>query len=106
MCHAFVKLTQLANYSKHSNVGELERVFWAVSMPDSPSYGKHMSLAEINEIVAPSAAAVDAVTEWLAAGHIEPSTCSWTASSSFVHCVVPLMTANECEWFIGVFTHR
>ena len=64
-------------------------------MPDSPSYGKHMSLAEINEIVAPSAAAVEAVTEWLAAGHVEPSACSWTASNSFAHCVVPLATANE-----------
>ena len=51
---------------KQRNLAELERRFWAVSDPGSDSYGSHLSLPQIAEVVAPAPAAADAVRRWAA----------------------------------------
>lgn len=51
---------------KEQNLDKLEKLALEMSDPDHPSYGKHMTKAEIDALTAPSKATVDAVTEWLA----------------------------------------
>ena len=48
------------------NLAELHRIASAVSDPRHPKYGEFLSLAEVNELTAPSASDLAAVAAWLA----------------------------------------
>jgi tripeptidyl-peptidase-1 len=50
---------------KQQNVGSLMDEVLAVSSPDSPRYGKHLSNQEVHDLVAPVQADIDAVLAFL-----------------------------------------
>jgi tripeptidyl-peptidase-1 len=51
---------------KQTNLDKLEKLFWAVSNPDSPSYGKFLTMEQVQALVRPTEETVSAVLEWLA----------------------------------------
>jgi hypothetical protein len=50
---------------KQQNLDKLQKVFFAVSDPESPSYGKYLTGKEVNQLVAPSQETVNVVSSWL-----------------------------------------
>ena len=52
---------------RHQNVELLEKTFWDVSNPASSRYGQHLSRKEVADMVAPPAAALDALSRWVEA---------------------------------------
>ena len=64
---------ELSILVRQRNLGELESAFWSVSDPSSPRYGKHLSLDEVNQLVAPSEQHVSQVLQWVAAHGIDTS---------------------------------
>jgi len=49
---------------EEDNRAALETIFWAVSDPDSPSYGRHLSVDDITEVLAVPAERVEAVSSY------------------------------------------
>lgn len=73
---------QLIFALKQNNLKKLDDLFWAVSSiisakmnwncnnsqfldPESPEYGNHLTMAEVNALVAPSQTAVHTVLHWI-----------------------------------------
>jgi len=50
---------------KQQNLDQLEKIFWEVSDPKSPHYGKFKTMEEINKIIAPKTETVAAVRAFL-----------------------------------------
>jgi tripeptidyl-peptidase-1 len=50
---------------KQRNLDILEETFWAVSDPQNPRYGQHLSLQELGYMLSPSEHDVKIVTDWL-----------------------------------------
>ncbi|KAJ7845315.1 subtilisin-like protein [Mycena leptocephala] len=48
-----------------SNIAGLAKVVDAVSTPSSPSYGQHLTAAQVAEYVKPAAASLSTVTDWV-----------------------------------------
>lgn len=66
----------------------------AVSTPGAPAYGRHLTLAEVDALSAPDAAAVAAVTE-LVRRHAGAAACAWTRNHGFARCTLPVSAAEE-----------
>ncbi|KAH9923706.1 family S53 protease [Epithele typhae] len=87
-----------------SNFPELESRLYDVSTPSSANYGKHLSKAEVNELVAPTQESIDAVNAWLAENDITAT--STTSTGSWLSFEVPVSKANELfDADFTVFTH-
>jgi subtilase family serine protease len=56
---------------REQNMDTIREIALDVSNPDSSTYGKHLTQAQIDEITAPTAADVAAVRSWLVAEHFE-----------------------------------
>lgn len=61
---------------KEQNLDKLQKRLLEMSDPNHADYGKHMSLAEVEEMTAPSAKSVAAVTAWLASHGIKAAPVS------------------------------
>ncbi|KAI0691960.1 family S53 protease [Cerioporus squamosus] len=87
-----------------SNVAELERKLMDVSTPSSANYGKHLSKAEVQQLVAPTQDSVDAVNAWLKENDINAKTIS--ATGDWLAFEVPVSKANELfDADFSVYTH-
>ncbi|KAH9846906.1 subtilisin-like protein [Lenzites betulinus] len=64
-----------------------------VSDPTIPEYGQHLSKAEVEQLVAPSSAAVNAVNAWLTANNLEGTTLS--PAGDWVGFEIPVAKANS-----------
>ena len=81
---------------KHRNVERLEELFWEVSTPGTTSYRKFMSHSELNNLVAPEQASINAITSWVSgAGVTVAQQCRWTKAKEFLHCDVPCYVAER-----------
>jgi tripeptidyl-peptidase-1 len=82
---------------------ELEEALMAVSDPKSSSYGEHLRLEEVNELVAPSTTAQEAIQNWLLQHGI--TDLSMTRNSDFISADV---TVAQAEALLGAqyFTFR
>ncbi|KAJ8603134.1 hypothetical protein CTAYLR_004586 [Chrysophaeum taylorii] len=58
---------ELMFFVKAKKPGRVFEVLEAVSNPKSASYGQHLSLEQVNEVVAPAAESIRVVREWAAA---------------------------------------
>ncbi|CEJ86547.1 hypothetical protein VHEMI04137 [[Torrubiella] hemipterigena] len=76
---------------KEENIAKLEQIAYAVSNPDDPSYGKHLSKQEIDTMTAPTKQTVDAVTKWLNAHGVEAG----EVESGFLKVRVSVDTAQK-----------
>lgn len=59
------ELIELTIAIKQQNLDKLEQFTLAVSHPRDPKYGQHMTLQEVNELVAPRTEDMEAVKAWL-----------------------------------------
>lgn len=85
---------------KQRNLELLRSVATVVSDPTHPSYGKYMSLPEINDLVAPDASSVNVVIDWLrGAGFYD---ISLTDSRDFVRATVKV---GDLQDALGVQMH-
>ncbi|KAI0713828.1 family S53 protease [Earliella scabrosa] len=88
-----------------SNFPELERRLMDVSTPSSANYGKHLSKAEVQQLVAPRQESVDAVNAWLAENDISAKTMS--GAGDWISFEVPVSKANVLfDANFSVFTHE
>ena len=62
------RLIQYSVALNHNDEGvaSVRKIFWDVSNPDSPAYGKHASKEELDNLTAPPPSAITTVTTWLA----------------------------------------
>lgn len=90
-----------------TNLKALEDVLFAVSEPDSPKYGQHLTRDEVDALVAPKPESVAAVLEWLQAGGVESEAITKTGNGDFV---IAETTVAVAEALLGAeyfqFRHR
>lgn len=86
------ELIELTFAVKQTNLNLLQDLVLAVSDPDSPSYGNHMSLEAVNELIAPSRASIRAVEDHLERHGIRG--CDGSINQDFIMCVVPIRQAE------------
>ena len=55
---------------RQRNLDRLETLFWDVSNPDHPSYGRHLSLGQLGELISPPEEAFQRVQTWLSSAGI------------------------------------
>ncbi|XP_053163655.1 LOW QUALITY PROTEIN: tripeptidyl-peptidase 1 [Hemicordylus capensis] len=78
---------------RQKNVGQLAELVQQVSAPDSPQYGRFLSLAEVRALVRPSALTLDTVHKWLEASGVQD--CRAVSTLDFLECLVPAGTAEQ-----------
>ncbi|KAJ6487201.1 family S53 protease [Mycena vitilis] len=76
-----------------SDIAGLEKTLLDVSTPSSSNYGNHLTKAEVNAFLAPTAEAVSAVQAWLASHDIVANTSS--SAGDWLSLTVPVTKANE-----------
>lgn len=87
------KQIELTFAVKQSNIDVLHETLMSVSNPDSPSYGKLLSLDEINKLTQPSNLSLETVKEYLNSHGVNESDVSY--SSGFLRAVVDINTAES-----------
>ncbi|KAK7689950.1 hypothetical protein QCA50_006590 [Cerrena zonata] len=66
------------------NLHRIEEILTAVSHPTSPTYGKHLSAAEIVDTFAPSVDTIAAVTDWLIEAGLHRDRLRLSASKGWI----------------------
>jgi tripeptidyl-peptidase-1 len=84
---------QLIFALKQNNVEKLEKIFWEVSDPAHPKYGKHLSLKQVADLVSPSQAVVNKVIAWLASHGV--TKYSIPVTQDFVKVTVTAKKASD-----------
>ena len=70
---------------KQRRVADLERIATAVSTPRSATYRQHLSLADIDELIAPSAESIEAVRTWLQQSGVPLSELAWSRNGEWLN---------------------
>lgn len=84
---------------KQQNVDKLEEIFWAVSDPTSHRYGRHLTVEQIDSLVAPALSTTASVQAWLNSHGIIGIR---EASSDFLSATVSAAVAEQllqCEYY-------
>ncbi|KAJ7028409.1 family S53 protease [Mycena alexandri] len=76
-----------------SDIAGLEQALYDVSTPSSSNYGNHLSKAQVDAFLAPTAAATAAVQSWLASYNLTAKTAS--SAGDWLSLAVPVSQANE-----------
>ena len=88
------------------NLHLVEEMLMAVSHPESPSYGKHYTPAEIVDTFAPSNETISAVTSWLIDSGFAPNRLRLSANKGWISLEA---TTSEVEDLLNaeyhVYTH-
>ncbi|KAF7985962.1 hypothetical protein HWV62_43918 [Athelia sp. TMB] len=66
------------------NIHLVEEMLMAISHPHSPSFGSHMTAAEVNDAFAPSKATLDSVVDWLGSAGIAKERLRLTQNKAWV----------------------
>eukprot|EP00026_Physarum_polycephalum_P006877 Phypoly_transcript_06930.p1 GENE.Phypoly_transcript_06930~~Phypoly_transcript_06930.p1 ORF type:complete len:539 (+),score=108.07 Phypoly_transcript_06930:58-1674(+) len=78
---------------KQQNVKELNDIFWQVSDPQSPNYGKYLSHEEVSQLVVPKGESIEAVINWLTSNGIE--SYEFTSSSDMLRVYTTVDIASS-----------
>jgi tripeptidyl-peptidase-1 len=78
---------------KQRNLDTLEETFWAVSNPQNPRYGQHMSLAQIADLVAPTQKSINEVLFFLKSNGVD--NVYLTLSRDMLVAKMPTTTASR-----------
>jgi hypothetical protein len=82
--HAADAVIPLRFGMKQQNLDKLDAMLHAISHPDSPTYGQHMSASEVAETFAPAQESVDVVMAWLDASGVHPDRLRVAASRTWI----------------------
>jgi tripeptidyl-peptidase-1 len=88
---------------KHQNFETLVDILMKVSDPTSSDYGKHLSLREVNEIIAPTQESIDAVLNWLSDNNVPFSNIFPTANHDMLKV---FLTIGEAEKLLNARFQR
>ena len=80
---------------KQRRIAEVEAIAVAVSDPRSATYRQHLSLADIDSIIAPSAESVEAVRSWLQQSDVPLSGLEWSSSGEWLNVVTTVAGAEK-----------
>ncbi|EKM58698.1 uncharacterized protein PHACADRAFT_207484 [Phanerochaete carnosa HHB-10118-sp] len=87
-----------------NNPNGLIEALYAVSSPDNPSYGQHLSKEEVEQFVTPTAQTSDAIKNWLAQAGVNATPIS--PAGDWLSITVPVGQANELfDADFTLFTH-
>ncbi|CAM4304843.1 unnamed protein product [Lepidochelys olivacea] len=78
---------------RQQNMEHLAKLVGRVSDPDSPQYGKYLSLEELRTLIQPSLLTLSTVHKWLGAYGIKG--CKTISTLDFLECVMPASTAER-----------
>ena len=78
---------------KQQRIAELETLATAISSPTSATYRQHLSLAAMDEMVAPSAESIEAVRGWLQQSDV--STMEWSSSGEWLNVDTTVAGAEQ-----------
>ncbi|KAK6481538.1 tripeptidyl-peptidase 1-like [Huso huso] len=99
---------QLTFALKQRNVRELRELLGRVSDPDSPQYGKHLSLEQLSSMVQPSELTQKVVRRWLESHGVQD--CQSVETQDFLQCAMPARVAEKllpgCEFSRYVNGHQ
>ncbi|XP_041121530.1 tripeptidyl-peptidase 1-like [Polyodon spathula] len=91
---------QLTFALKQRNVRELRELLGRVSDPDSPQYGKYLSLEQLSSLVQPSELTQKVVWRWLESHGVQD--CHSVETQDFLQCAMPARVAEKllpgCEF--------
>eukprot|EP00753_Platysulcus_tardus_P005849 PLAT13725.4.p1 GENE.PLAT13725.4~~PLAT13725.4.p1 ORF type:complete len:551 (-),score=292.13 PLAT13725.4:810-2462(-) len=79
---------------KQQNVQLLEETLLAVSDPDSPRYGQHLTFEQVNELTAPTEENMLAVLGWLETAGVSAADVSASTNGDFIHARVSVAQAE------------
>lgn len=89
---------------KQQNLKELDRLFWEVSDPQSPGYGKYLTMEQVNALVAPPKQNVNRLVSWLRANGVKSEAISVNPDAlDFIEVSVPAVLA---ERLLGCTFHK
>lgn len=71
-------------FVKQTNTDELTRQLFAVSDPQSPQYGQHLTQQQVHDLVAPTAESVRVVLAWLAANGVPAASIKASPNSDIL----------------------
>ncbi|ORY56843.1 alkaline serine protease [Pseudomassariella vexata] len=80
---------------KQRNLQEGHDLLMDISDPNSESYGKHLSAAQVIDLFAPSDDSVDAVTQWLVTSGIPRFTISQSSNKQWIQFDAPVRKVEE-----------
>jgi tripeptidyl-peptidase-1 len=78
---------------KQRNLDQLDSTFWAVSTPGNPRYGKHLSMEQIADLIAPTNENIVKVLFWLKSQGVRDA--KLLKSRDFITCSVTVAQAEE-----------
>lgn len=80
---------------RQQNLHMLEDMLMSVSHPESPSYGKHMTAAEVTEAFAPSDETIVSVVQWMSEFGLLPDRLRLTQSKGWVEVNATIAEVEE-----------
>ncbi|KAF8492103.1 tripeptidyl peptidase A [Gautieria morchelliformis] len=89
---------------KQPNFNKLEEHLYAVSDPESPRYGQHLSKEQVQELVAPSSHGLSAVNDWLASmgfdvnGLVRSPSMDWLKIETTVKLAEEMLNTTYHVW--------
>jgi len=69
---------------KQRRIAELEAITTAVSTPTSATYRQHLSLAAMDDMIAPAAESIEAVRTWLQQADVPLSALEWSRNGEWL----------------------
>lgn len=89
------ELVTLTFAIKQRNLDVLEKMFWAVSTPSSPEYGRFLSFEQIADLVRPDSEAVSILRDWLQSNGIDFARQRLSVSGDWLQVDVSVAEAQE-----------
>jgi len=89
---------------KQKNLDVLDKMFWEVSDPQHPNYGKYLTMQQVNALVAPPKENIKALFSWLKSKGVKSEDISFNPQASdFIEVSLP---ARLAEHLLGCTFHR
>lgn len=77
------------------NFPTVERILYEVSDPDHTRYGKHLSKAEVEDLVAPYPDSLNAVNDWLATHGLGEDKIHRSPANDWIKITIPVSLVEE-----------
>lgn len=79
----------------NKNFAKLEQQLYEVSHPAHPSYGRHLSKEDVNNLVRPDEDAQNLVSEWLQNHGLDLSRCRYSSAKDWISVTLPVSKVEE-----------
>ncbi|KAJ3148460.1 hypothetical protein HDU89_004791 [Geranomyces variabilis] len=92
---------------RQGNFAELENQLYEVSDPDSPKYGKHLTLEQTNALVKPSKDTAATVRAWLASHGVQDKHVSYSPAGDWASLSLPVAQLEAMlKTKYSIYTHE